>query len=205
MTISRHLTAFSVVGLLALAAAGCSGEADNTDETEINDAKTASALSSPDPNPTDDQADRADHDDDDDHGDDKSDCKDDGDHAKHHHHRHHRFEVLDKLDGTHDREIAIASLPSALPPRLIARLHEIDTNGDGVVRRTRRRPGRRRTSTIGAQSATEVAYSAAASAVSTLSPSDSSMPGAISSPFSSSSRSGRSLMMPSTFSTRITW
>ena len=30
-------------------------------------------------------------------------------------------------------QITIASLPATLPARLIARLHEIDSNGDGIV------------------------------------------------------------------------
>lgn len=47
-------------------------------------------------------------------------------------------------------------------------------------------------------------YSAAASTVASSSPS-ASMPGATSSPFASSSRSGRSLMMPTRFSTFMTW
>ncbi len=47
-------------------------------------------------------------------------------------------------------------------------------------------------------------YSAAASTVASSSPS-ACMPGAMSSPFASSSRSGRSLMMPTRFSTFMTW
>ena len=78
------------------------------------------------------KGDRADKDDDRDRGDDHGECNED-ENEKHHHHRHHRFHVLDGLDGAQDHQITIASLPAGLPPRLIARLHEIDTNGDGVV------------------------------------------------------------------------
>ena len=57
----------------------------------------------------------------------------DRDHDKHAHHRHHKFKVLDRIDGTKDHVITIASLPAALPARLIARLHAIDTDGNGLV------------------------------------------------------------------------
>ena len=151
----QSLVAFSAVGLLALSVAACGGQAATGDDgTEVNDATTSQAVSSPDPSgagaaapstgggddsdgdkegPDDDhQGDRADKDDDRDRGDDHGECNED-ENEKHHHHRHHRFHVLDGLDGTRDHQITIASLPAALPPRLIARLHEIDTNGDGIV------------------------------------------------------------------------
>lgn len=138
----RYVAAFTLLGVLALGLGGCSGGADDDDDgTEVSDAKVSAAISSPNPtapsgdtdDPSDHEADRADHDDDRDRGDDRGDCKGDGDHEKHHHHRHHKFHVLDRLDGTKDHQITIASLPAELPPRLLARLHAIDANADGVV------------------------------------------------------------------------
>ena len=152
------LVAFSGVGLLALSVAACGGQTTTGDDgTEVNDAQIGQAVSSPDPSgpsagassagatgddgPGDGEmdgdkdgqkGDHADKDDDRDRGDDHGECNED-ENEKHHHHRHHRFHVLDGLDGTRDHQITIASLPAALPPRLIARLHEIDTNGDGIV------------------------------------------------------------------------
>jgi hypothetical protein len=143
MHTSLKLIVFSVLGALASSVGGCAGHTDTEvdDGTEVSDAKmTSSAISSPDPaapsggsGTSGEPGERADHDDDHDHGDDHGECKGDGDHEKHHHHRHHRFHVLDALDGTKDNQITIASLPAGLPPRLIARLHEIDANGDGIV------------------------------------------------------------------------
>ncbi|MDB4938931.1 MAG: hypothetical protein JWP87_5903, partial [Labilithrix sp.] len=61
-------------------------------------------------------------------------CKD-HDNDGHHKHHHHKFKVLDRMDGAKDKVITIASLPPGLPDRLIAKLHEIDTDGDGLVTR----------------------------------------------------------------------
>lgn len=149
------LASLSSLGVFAaLVVAGCGGQAATEDDgTEVNDARTRQAISSPQPSDTSDTStppgpsagddgarddgagddhERADKDDDRDRGDDHADCNED-ETEKHHHHRHHRFHVLDTLDGTRDRQITIASLPASLPARLIARLHEIDTNGDGIV------------------------------------------------------------------------
>jgi hypothetical protein len=126
--IFRHLGHFTVVGVVALALSGCGGESTNDDdELQVDDstANTSQAVSSPAPS----GAGATGGDDSDDP---KSDCND-HDHEKHRHHRHHFFKVLDRIDGTKDHQITIASLPASLPARLIARLHEIDTNGDGVV------------------------------------------------------------------------
>ena len=148
------LSCVSALGLFAaLVVAGCGGQASTEDDgTEVNDAKTSQAIVSPQPaapsgggaaaEADDDDHERAggegsgheaaDKDDDRDRGDDHQECTED-ETEKHHHHRHHRFHVLDGLDGTRDHQITIASLPATLPPRLIARLHEIDANGDGIV------------------------------------------------------------------------
>ncbi len=138
------LSRFGLVAALSTALAACGGQAASEDDgTQVNDAKTSEALSSPQPaspsgatDATGDAADedheRADKDDDHDRGDDHEQCNED-EVGEHHHHRHHRFHVLDALDGTRDHQITIASLPATLPARLIARLHEIDTNGDGIV------------------------------------------------------------------------
>ncbi|HEY8078895.1 MAG TPA: hypothetical protein VIF62_32410, partial [Labilithrix sp.] len=60
------------------------------------------------------------------------DCQD-GDKDGHAHHHRHKFAVLDALDGVKDKQITIASLPAGLPDHLIAKLHAIDANGDGIV------------------------------------------------------------------------
>jgi len=140
------ISSLGLVAALLTALAGCGGQAASEDDgTQVNDAaetKTSEAISSPQPaspsgggsagDPADDDHERADKDDDHDRGDDHEQCNED-EVGEHHHHRHHRFHVLDLLDGTHDRQITIALLPASLPARLIARLHQIDTNGDGIV------------------------------------------------------------------------
>jgi hypothetical protein len=129
----RHF-ACACVGAIALSLGACGG-ATAEDTTEVNDSSLSQAATSatpPAPGAAGDNGERADRDDDRDRGDDSGECND-HDGEGHHHHRHHRFHVLDRLDGKQDDQITIASLPPSLPPRLIARLHEIDTNGDGIV------------------------------------------------------------------------
>jgi hypothetical protein len=112
------LVACSVLVFAAPSMGGCSSH-DDDDDIEVSDAPTttSSALVSPDPS--------------DDPGA-KGTCSE-HDHEGHHHHRNHKFKVLDRADGAKDHVITIASLPSDLPDRLITRLHEIDTDGDGAV------------------------------------------------------------------------
>src|SRR6267142_1705515 len=49
------------------------------------------------------------------------------DRGEHHHHRHHLakllFKLLDRLDGTKDKQIVLASLPATVPAKLIEKLH----------------------------------------------------------------------------------
>jgi hypothetical protein len=134
-----RLAALSLAGLAALTLAACGGEVTDPDANlQISDADTTSAaLGSPDPGNTGEDADDDDDSNDPDgkgdhHKGGKARCND-RDHDQHHHHRHHKFKVLDRIDGTKDHVITIASLPAALPDRLIARLHAIDTDGDGLV------------------------------------------------------------------------
>jgi len=155
-----RLAALSVVGLAALSLAACGGQtADPDANLKVSDADTTSAaLASPDP-AAGAAADTSDSEDDDgdndgEHGDNDSDHQDgdrgakgakgdhrkagkdhcnDREHDQHKHHRRHKFKVLDRVDGTKDGIITIASLPAALPDRLIARLHKIDTDGNGLV------------------------------------------------------------------------
>ncbi len=138
-----RLAALSFAGLAALSLAACGGEAADPDANlQVSDADTTSAaLASPDPGAPATGGDTSDGEDDDDqqadndgdhHKGGKDHCND-HDHEQHKHHRHHKFKVLDRIDGTKDHVITIATLPAALPDRLIARLHKIDTNSDGLV------------------------------------------------------------------------
>jgi hypothetical protein len=147
-----RLAALSLVGLAALSVAACAGQVDPNADLLVSDADTSSsALASPDPGAagapgapgaSDGEDDDGDHDDGDHHGGKggkgdhpkgpKDHCNGQ-EHGEHAHHRHHKFKVLDGIDGTKDHVITIAALPAALPPRLIARLHAIDTDGDGLV------------------------------------------------------------------------
>lgn len=152
-----RLAVLASAGLAALSLAACGGAtADPDANLQVSDADTTSAaLASPDPGAaaatggetSDGEDDDGEHQDGDrqdgDHedgdgakGDHHKGGKDrcnDRDHDKHAHHRHHKFKVLDRIDGTKDHVITIASLPAALPARLIARLHAIDTDGNGLV------------------------------------------------------------------------
>jgi hypothetical protein len=120
-----------VVGVAAVLLAGCGGQVAEDGELDVADGETSSAISSPDPGAAA-AGDTGDGDDADEPTD--KDCND-RDHEKHHKHHHHKFKVLDRLDGTKDRVITIASLPAGLPDRLIAKLHKLDANGDGLVTR----------------------------------------------------------------------
>ena len=115
----RALLACSVLGIAALSLGGCAGhDSEEVDDgLEVTDATgtTASALATPDPST-----------------DAKSECNE-HDRDGHHHHRKHKFKVLDRLDGVKDHQITIAALPAGLPERLIARLHEMDADGNGAV------------------------------------------------------------------------
>ena len=146
----RRVAGLSVAGFMAFSLAACGGAVAEPDANlQISDADTTSAaLASPDPGNTGEDADN-DDDNDNDEGEGDRDGKgdhhkgdhhkggkhrcNDRDHDQHHHHRHHKFKVLDRIDGTKDHVITIALLPAALPDRLIARLHAIDTDGDGLV------------------------------------------------------------------------
>jgi hypothetical protein len=67
----------------------------------------------------------------------EADDEDEGEARDEHHHRHRLakllFKLLDRLDGTKDKEIVLASLPAKVPAKLLEKLHAIDTNGDGIV------------------------------------------------------------------------
>lgn len=117
------LVRVSLTGLAiaALVVGGCGGKIETNDDLVISDSQ--GSLSGPETAGDEDDGDTADRD-----------CRD-GDHEGHKHHRKHWFKVLDRLDGAKDGAITIASLPSGLPDRLIAKLHRIDKNGDGVVTR----------------------------------------------------------------------
>lgn len=152
-----RLAALSFAGLAALSLAACGGAtADPDANLQVSDADTTSAaLASPDPagagatggeasdgedddgEHQDGEHDDGDHEDSDgakgDHHKGGKDHCNDREHDQHKHHRHHKFKVLDRIDGTKDHVITIASLPAALPDRLIARLHAIDTDGNGLV------------------------------------------------------------------------
>ena len=152
-----RVVALSVAGFGALSLGGCGGEVAAPEaDLQVSDTDTTSAaLASPDPSAGTGGTSEADDDGDDDgdhrggpggkgdhkkgdhkKGDhekgDKGDCND-RDHGGHAHHRHHKFKVLDGIDGATDGVVTIASLPPALPARLIARLHKIDADGNGLV------------------------------------------------------------------------
>jgi hypothetical protein len=122
------------LAFLALAAGACGGEAEDGDEDLVID-DTESALSGPEVSDETDDADE--------NGDRADDGCRDGDHDGHRHHRRHWFRILDLLDGTRDKTITIASLPQGLPDRLIARLHRIDRDDDGVVTKREAKRARR--------------------------------------------------------------
>jgi hypothetical protein len=120
--------------LLCLAAAivfvGCAGHSGN-DDLEVNDVgATQDALATPGPSTSDDTTGDGEQEDGAEVGD--KDCRH-GDKDGHAHHHRHKFSVLDALDGTVDHQITIADLPPGLPDHLIAKLHKIDTDGDGIV------------------------------------------------------------------------
>lgn len=116
----------------SLVVSGCAGsvQAPADDGAVIDETdSTSAALSAVDPsNPSTEPGD--------DTGDDetKADPRcDDKDAANHKNHRKHKFKNLDALDGTKDHQITIASLPAGLPDKLIAKLHKLDVDGDGIV------------------------------------------------------------------------
>ena len=121
---------FAVIGVAAVVLAACGGHVAADGELAVSDNDTtSSAISSPDPGETGDGNDGDDADEKTD-----EDCND-RDREKHDHHHHHKFKVLDRMDGARDKVITIASLPAGLPERLFAKLHKLDTNGDGLVTR----------------------------------------------------------------------
>jgi len=107
----------STLLLAFLAAVGCGGQTEDDGDVVIDD--NESALSGVENASADDE--RAD-----------DGCRD-GDREGHHRHRRHWFKILDRIDGTKDKAITIAALPPGLPDRLIAKLHRIDKNDDGIV------------------------------------------------------------------------
>lgn len=118
------------VGVLLTLAVGCAGASTANDDLEIDDlGSSESSLASPDPTGNDttgeDGAETGGE-----VGD--EDCND-GDHRGHGKHHRHKFSALDKLDGTRDRNITIASLPAGLPERIFAKLAKIDADHDGIV------------------------------------------------------------------------
>lgn len=121
----------------AIVFVGCAGHSGN-DDLEVNDlGSTRDALATPAaPSPTttgDDTTGDGEHEDGSEVGD--KDCRH-GDKDGHGHHHRHKFSVLDALDGTVDHQITIANLPPGLPDRLLAKLHTIDADGDGIVTKT---------------------------------------------------------------------
>jgi hypothetical protein len=117
--ISLRLSGLLVAFILV---AGCGGQAEEDEDLVIDD--TDSALSGVE------TSDATDGPDDDGPADDG--CRD-GDRDGHKNHHRHWFKLLDLLDGTKDKGITIAALPEGLPDRLIAKLHRIDKNDDGIV------------------------------------------------------------------------
>jgi hypothetical protein len=119
----RNMTSRLLTVAFALTfAAGCGGASGNQD-LEVNDTgSTGAALQGPSDDTTGNSGS--------DVGD--KDCKD-GDHDGHARHHRHKFSVLDAMDGVKDGQITIANLPPGLPQRLIDKLHQIDTDGDGIV------------------------------------------------------------------------
>lgn len=133
-----RVLAVSVVGLVAVLAAGCGGAVEENDQVVSDAQSTSAGLASPDPQGGGGAGTAGDDDRDDDANDPDArrmgsrHCND-HDRDGHRHHRHHKFKVLDAMDGKRDGHITIADLPAGLPDRLITRLHEIDTDGDGEV------------------------------------------------------------------------
>ena len=123
--IAKTFVRFAAVTIAALGAAslgGCGGAVAQDDAAlEIDDSHQA-LTAGPDPGAPGDDADDGE----------KSDCNE-HDRGGHKNHHKHKFKVLDALDGAKDHVIVIASLPAGLPDRLIAKLHTIDSNGDGSV------------------------------------------------------------------------
>ncbi len=107
-----------LLGVTALVLGGCAGEIDDDDDVGDDDLEVVEAVESElsldatmGPN--------------------GRDCV--GGHARRH--KKHKWKLLDRLDGTKDRVITLATLPQPLPAKLLARLAEIDTNDDGLVTR----------------------------------------------------------------------
>lgn len=133
----KTFTRFAALSIAALAAVnlgGCAGEIDEDDSAlEIDDTESTDSALSAGPNAGDDSdSDDAKTGEPDGNKADKGECND-GDRGGHKHHHKHKFKILDALDGAKDHTIVIAALPPGLPDRLIAKLHEIDTNDDGSV------------------------------------------------------------------------
>jgi hypothetical protein len=134
------LGALVTLSAFAIALGGCAGKvADEHQITEVD--SSGAALTSPAPadpaggGSTTGEGEDGEADDDGQqggHGDHECDGEERG-HGKHHGHRRHKFKALDALDGNDDGAITIASLPADLPERLLAKLHSIDADGDGVV------------------------------------------------------------------------
>jgi hypothetical protein len=125
--------AFVSLAALSVGLGGCAGQIEEDDDHEITDLDSTTEGLTPDPAGGDQDDQTSDgHADPSEHGDKACDDRD-GDHRKHHNHRHHKFKVLDRLDGTHDNAITIASLPAGLPDRLLAKLAKIDKDDDGIV------------------------------------------------------------------------
>jgi hypothetical protein len=135
MRIHTLITSIVAAGSLALIAA-CSGATTSDVEGDLpEDFDDSAAALAVEPEPDDSLSD--DDDDRDDNGDhhkDKDKEKREGKHKKKHRH-HHLFKKLDRLDGDKNGAIVIASLPARVPPRVLEKLHEIDTNDDGIVTR----------------------------------------------------------------------
>jgi hypothetical protein len=138
--LAKKLAVASFVSLaaLTLGLGGCAGQVEDDDDHEVTDLESSSEALTPDPSGGGDQVDQTNDGDGDKAGDpsergDKECDHRDGDHRKHRNHRHHKFKVLDRLDGTHDNAITIASLPADLPDRLMAKLAKIDKDHDGIV------------------------------------------------------------------------
>ena len=130
-----RVVGLGVVGVAALVLAACGAPASDEHELDVDDTDaTSSALGSPDPGDGGEIGHAGDTDDQD--GDEPTDrdCTD-REREKHHGHHHHKFKVLDRLDGAKDKIITIASLPPGLSERLIAKLHELDSDRDGLVTR----------------------------------------------------------------------
>lgn len=115
---SKHALTWcaGLLGVTALVLGGCAGEVDDDDDVADDDLEVAEAVESElgvDPTM----------------GPDGRECA--GRHGRHH--KKHKWKLLDRLDGTKDKVITVATLPPNLPPKLLARLAEIDANKDGLV------------------------------------------------------------------------